>query len=227
VARAPEAEKGRAILTARGAGFRYPAADSDAVMGVSLELREGEAVAVTGPNGSGKSTLLMLLAGLLHPTSGSVTAPVLDPARPDVARWPAPVLASRVAMLFQDPEHQFVATRAIDDAMIAPLRAGVAPDEARRRAHALLDRLGLGALAEANPYTLSGGEKRRLGLAGALASSPSALVLDEPTYGQDRRTFDEVVRILGDERRRGAAIAFSTHDPPLIDALADRTFALA
>jgi energy-coupling factor transport system ATP-binding protein len=90
-----------------------------------------------------------------------------------------------------------------------------------------MDRLGLAALADANPYTLSGGEKRRLGLAGALASSPSVFVLDEPTYGQDRRTFDEIVRILGDERRRGAALAFSTHDPPLIDALADRTVALA
>ncbi|MBM4434193.1 MAG: ATP-binding cassette domain-containing protein, partial [Chloroflexi bacterium] len=91
----------------------------------------------------------------------------------------------------------------------------------------LLERLGLGALADANPYTLSGGEKRRLGLAGALAALPRALVLDEPTYGQDRRTFDEVARILGEEKVRGAAIAFSTHDAPLADAVADRTVALA
>jgi energy-coupling factor transport system ATP-binding protein len=218
--------KGRTLIAARAAGFRYPGASADAVRGVSVELREGEAVAVEGPNGSGKSTLLLLLAGLLRPTTGTVSAPLLDPDRPEVARWPARVLPSRVAMLFQDPDHQFIAPRVIDDVMLGPLRVGVGADVARARAALLLERLGLGALADANPYTLSGGEKRRLGLAGALAAEPRALVLDEPGYGQDRRTFDEVVRVLGEQRQRGAAIAFSTHDPPLTAALADRTFAL-
>lgn len=222
-----ETDKGRTLLAARGAGFRYPGAAADAMSGVSLEVREGEAVAVAGPNGSGKSTLLLLLAGLLRPTSGSVTASVLEPARPHPARWPAQVLAARIAMLFQDPDHQFISPRVIDDVMTGPLRTGVAPDAARVRAMELLERLGLAALAEANPYTLSGGEKRRLGLAGALATGPRVLVLDEPTYGQDRKTFGEVVRILGEEKARGAAIAFSTHDPPLIDTLADRTVTLA
>lgn len=227
IARAPEVAKGRTLLAARGTGFRYPGAAADAINAVSLEIREGEAVAVAGPNGSGKSTLLLLLAGLLRPTRGSVTAPVLDPTRPDVATWPAHILASRVAMLFQDPDHQFVAASVIEDVMVGPRRIGIAPDAARRLAEGLLERLGLAALRDANPYTLSGGEKRRLGLAGALAAGPRALVLDEPTYGQDRRTFADVVRILGEEKDRGAAIAFSTHDPPLVDALADRTLALA
>ncbi len=225
--RVPDVARGRTLVAARGAGFRYPGAAADAVSGVSLEAREGEAVAVAGPNGSGKSTLLLLLAGLLRPTGGSVTAPLLDVARPDPASWPAHVLVSRIAMLFQDPDHQFLSSRVVDDVMVGPLRTGVAHDVARRRAEELLERLGLAALRDVNPYTLSAGEKRRLALAGALAARPRALVLDEPTYGQDRRTFAEVVRILGEEKGRGAALAFSTHDPPLIDALADRTFALA
>lgn len=223
---APAAVHGRTLVAARGAGFRYPGTDTGGLAPSSLELREGEAVAVTGANGSGKSTLMLLLAGLLRPTSGAVSAPLLDPEQPDPARWPAHMLASRIAMVFQDPDHQFVAARVIDDVMTAPLRAGVPEDDARRRALELLERLGLAALHDANPYTLSGGEKRRLGLAGALAASPSVLVLDEPSYGQDRRTFGEVVRILGEERARGTALAFSTHDRPLIDALADRTYAL-
>jgi len=223
----PRTEKGRTLIAARAARFRYPLASADAVRDLSLGLREGEAVALSGPNGSGKSTALLLLAGLLRPTSGTVTAPILDPAQPEVARWRARALPARVAMLFQDPDHQFVARRAIDDVMIGPLRSGATAEAARSRAAQLLERLGLGALADANPYTLSGGEKRRLGLAGALAALPRALVLDEPTYGQDRRTFDEVARILGEEKVRGAAIAFSTHDAPLADAVADRTVALA
>ena len=224
---APQAAKGRTLVTARGAGFRYPGASEDALSPATCAVREGEALAIGGPNGSGKSTLLLLLAGLLHPSTGSVTAPVLDADLPDVARWPAHVLASRIAMVFQDPDHQFLAPRVIDDVMIGPLRIGMSPDAARRRAEELLERLGLAPLRDANPYTLSGGEKRRLGLAGALAARPRALVLDEPTYGQDRHTFGEVVRILGEERARGAALVFSTHDPPLVDALADRRLVLA
>lgn len=223
----PPAEKGRTLIAARGASFRYPGAEEDAVRGISLGIREGEAVAITGPNGSGKSTLLLLLAGLLRTTGGTVTAPLLDPAAPEVARWPASALTQRVAMLFQDPDHQFVAPRALDDVMTGPLRAGAAPEEARRRAMELLEQVGLAALADANPHTLSGGEKRRLGLAGALAARPRVLVLDEPTYGQDRRTFDELVRILVDEKQRGVGIAFSAHDDALIAALADRTVPLA
>ncbi|MBI2983193.1 MAG: ATP-binding cassette domain-containing protein, partial [Chloroflexi bacterium] len=96
---APQAAKGRTLLTARGAGFRYPGSTQDALSPATSAVREGEALAVEGPNGSGKSTLLLLLAGLLRPSTGSVTAPVLDPERPDVARWPAHVLASRIAMV--------------------------------------------------------------------------------------------------------------------------------
>jgi energy-coupling factor transport system ATP-binding protein len=219
--------KGRTLVAARGAAFRYPGATSEALRAISLEIREAEAVAVTGPNGAGKSTLLLVLAGLLRPTSGSVSAVVLDPDRPEVARWPAHALPSRIAMLFQHPDHQFVASRALDDVMVGPLRAGVRPENARRRAEELLERLGLAGLRDANPYTLSGGEKRRLGLAGALAAAPRALVLDEPTYGQDRRTFNEIVRVLGEQKAQGTAVAFSTHDPPLVAAVADRTVALA
>jgi len=218
---------GGPLLVARDVRFRYPGARDAALAGTSLDVREGEAVAVAGPNGAGKSTLLLLLAGLLRPTAGTVVAPALDAARPDVAAWPARVLPSRIGMVFQDPDHQFIARRVVDDVRIGPIRAGMGEDAARRRADELLERLGLNDLRDANPYTLSGGEKRRLGLAGVLAARPRALVLDEPTYGQDRATFTEVVRILGEERDRGTAIAFSTHDPLLVDAIADRSHVIA
>jgi energy-coupling factor transport system ATP-binding protein len=215
------------LLIARGLRFRYPGADDDVIRDSTVVLREGEAVAMTGPNGAGKSTLLLILAGLLRPGAGSVIAPALDPSRRALADWPARRLPANVGMVFQDPEHQFVARRVGDDVVIGPERAGVPAAIARRRGDELLERLGLADLRDANPYTLSGGEQRRLGIAAALAARPRALIVDEPTYGQDASTFREIARILGEERDRGTAIAFSTHDPPLIDALADRVHPLA
>ncbi len=108
-------------------------------------------------------------------------------------RWPAPDLAARIGSVFQDPEHQFLTGRVIDELTLGPIRAGVAPSVARQRAGEFLVRLHLDALAEANPFTLSGGEKRRLSVATALVVEPSVLILDEPTFGQDRRTAVELL----------------------------------
>jgi energy-coupling factor transport system ATP-binding protein len=96
----------------------------------------------------------------------------------------------------------------------------------RRRADELLDRLRLAHLAEANPFTLSGGEKRRLSVATALATAPTLLVLDEPTFGQDRRTWAELLHLLAALRDDGRGVCFVTHDRAFATALADRTLAL-
>jgi energy-coupling factor transport system ATP-binding protein len=98
---------------------------------------------------------------------------------------------------------------------------------ARARVDELLVRLHLGQLADANPFTLSGGEKRRLSVATVLAAGPSVLVLDEPTFGQDRRTAAELLGLLAAQRDAGAAVCFVTHDAAFADALADRTVSLA
>jgi energy-coupling factor transport system ATP-binding protein len=107
------------------------------------------------------------------------------------------------------------------------MQAGVPRAEARQRAHELMERLHLAGLADANPFTLSGGEKRRLSVATALASAPSVLVLDEPTFGQDRRTATELLELLAGLRDAGRAVCFVTHDRDFATALADRTLRLA
>jgi energy-coupling factor transport system ATP-binding protein len=142
-------------------------------------------------------------------------------------RWSAATLARRIGSVFQDPEHQFLTDRVRDELLFGPLQTGVPPPDARRRADALLGRLHLEPLADANPFTLSGGEKRRLSVATALAAEPSVLMLDEPTFGQDRRTAVELLAMLAGLRDQGAAICFVTHDAPFADALADRTLRLA
>jgi energy-coupling factor transport system ATP-binding protein len=218
----PHAPPGAVLVTASDAAFRYPAAHGLALDGIDLAVRAGEAVALTGRNGSGKSTLALLLAGLLRPLRGSVTGPEGDA----LARLPATALVRRVGTVFQDPEHQFVRSRADDELMVGPLRTGATPAAARETAAELLARLRLAPLAAANPFTLSGGEQRRLSVATALATDPPLLVLDEPTFGQDRATYAELVTLLREARDAGQGIVFATHDRALVRAIADREIRL-
>jgi energy-coupling factor transport system ATP-binding protein len=218
------------LLLAEQATYTYPGASSPALARTDVQLRSSEALAVMGPNGSGKSTLALLLAGLLRPSSGSVVAgEALARGRghEEVWRWPASELARHVGTVFQDPEHQFLTRTVRDELMLGPMRSGLDRATARSRADELLERLHLSRLAEANPFTLSGGEKRRLSVATALALAPAVLVLDEPTFGQDRRTATELLALLAALRDDGRGICFVTHDRDFASALADRTLRLA
>ena len=215
---------GHVALAASGAAYRYPGAETDAQVPMSLELREGEASALVGPNGSGKSTLALLLGGLLRPTRGSVIVSAALAHHGERALWrmPAGALVTRVGSVFQDPTHQFIRDRVDDELAVGPLRAGVSRTDVLVRVGELMERLVLTQLAPANPFTLSGGEQRRLSVATALATEPRVLVLDEPTYGQDRRGHAELVLLLDAYRAGGGALCLATHDPLLIQGLADR-----
>ncbi|WP_144119448.1 ABC transporter ATP-binding protein [Catellatospora sichuanensis] len=178
-----------------------------------VTVRAGEALAVTGPNGCGKSTLALALGGLLKPAGGEVRSPDGPPHR-----WRARALADRIGSVFQNPEQQFVAATVREELALGGTPAG--------RVDELLTRLRLDHLAGANPFTLSGGEARRLSVATALAARPRLLILDEPTFGQDRRTWIELVDMLAALRDDGHGIVTVTHDPDVVTALADRTLDL-
>jgi energy-coupling factor transport system ATP-binding protein len=182
---------------------------------VSLSARAGEVLAVTGRNGAGKSTLALALGGLLAPTAGRVSA--FGDGRPP-HRWRAAELTQRIGSVFQNPEHQFVTSRVADELALGPRRLGRDP---RPIVDELLSRLRLAHLAAANPYTLSGGEARRLSVATALATAPRLLVLDEPTFGQDRRTWIELVDLLAGLRDAGHGVVAVTHDEAFVTSLAD------
>lgn len=216
-------EVGHEVVAAEGIGFRYPLAARDALDAAAVTLREREVLAITGPNGSGKSTLLLILGGLLRPQRGRVRADRIDPRRPEPWRWPATALAKRFGSVFQDPDHQFLTTSVRDELRLGPRLQG---QRDTRRADELLERLGLGGLAGANPFTLSGGEKRRLSVGTALATGPMALFLDEPTYGQDRHTFAGLTGLLREAQATGAAICAATHEPALLEAMGGNAVAL-
>ncbi|HEU0257545.1 MAG TPA: ABC transporter ATP-binding protein [Microbacteriaceae bacterium] len=194
----------------------------------ALAVRAGDALAVTGPNGSGKTTLALTLGGLLRPAAGAVRAGEALAAglAPDPYRWRSRQLATRIGSVFQQPERQFLAGTVRGEFRIGLDAARVPRKRAERITEALLDRLGLTRLAEANPYTLSGGQKRRLSVAATLALSPPLLILDEPTFGQDLRTWRGLVDLLAERLEAGHGIVLITHDEPLVAALATRHVSL-
>ena len=212
-----------AAMAARVVVVRHPRAPAPAVRGVTAEVHAGRALAVTGANGSGKSTLALAMAGLLPAEQGSVSASarLANGLGRDPGRWSGPQLVRRIGTVFQDPEHQFLTGSVRNELCLGPLRAGEGQRVAEARAEELLEQLRLGHVAAANPFTLSGGEQRRLSVATALATRPGLLVLDEPTFGQDRTTWTELVALLAALRDAGTAILAITHDRALVDALAD------
>jgi energy-coupling factor transporter ATP-binding protein EcfA2 len=197
--------------------------------GIDVAVSSGSALAVSGRNGSGKSTLALTLAGLIKPHGGKLAAlpPLATGAGTEPARWKSRELLTRIGTVFQDPEHQFLSSTVRNELSIGPRALGLPEPEVSDRVDALLERLRLTALAKANPFTLSGGEKRRLSVATILAARPSVLVLDEPTFGQDSRTWRELVALLAELLDEGSAVVAVTHDRDFIDALADRELVLA
>jgi energy-coupling factor transporter ATP-binding protein EcfA2 len=187
--------------------------------GIDLTVTRGQVLAVTGPNGVGKSTLGLTLAGLLRPADGKLlaTEALADGARPAPHTWTSRALAARIGTVFQDPEHQFVARTVRAELEAGPRALGL-PD-AEARADDLLDAFALRHLADANPFTLSGGEQRRLAIGTVVATRPPVVVLDEPTSGQDRATWQAVVDRLGALADSGTAIVAVTHDRDLVRAL--------
>jgi len=222
----PPAGDGPVLITADAATYTYRGADGPALRPTTTLVTGGRALAVTGSNGSGKSTLALLLAGLRPPTAGRVqAAPALSAGVRrgfrEPHRWRAGELVTRIGTVFQHPEQQFLTGRLRDELALGPLRSGEHAAAARATADELLERLGLTALADANPYTLSGGQQRRLSVATALATSPRVLVLDEPTFGQDAATWRELVTLLAEQRARGCGVVVVSHDADLVGVLAD------
>ena len=189
---------------------------------VNLDFERGRIYALMGPNGAGKSTLALTLAGLLEPVTGQVLiasdlAPKPNSREP--FHWKSRELLGRIGMVFQEPEHQFAANTVRDEVAIGPKSMGKSQDEAYAIADELLERLRLSRFAAGNPYTLSGGEKRRLSVASMLAAAPRVLVMDEPTFGQDFRTWSQMVELIAGIRDQGCTVIMVTHDEPLVRSL--------
>lgn len=203
----------------------------------SFDVTGGRAVVIRGENGAGKSTLALTLGGLLEPVDGTLAASeeLADSLSSSPFSWKAGALVARIGSVFQEPEHQFVTQSVREELAFAPLRAKSGsgdelkydPEQVDTRVDELLHRLRLQDLAEANPFTLSGGEKRRLSVATVLAASPDVVILDEPTFGQDANTWRELAQLLIEELGQSTAVIAVTHDEHFAQALGAQQVELA
>ena len=190
--------------------------------GIDLTIERGVSTCIVGANGAGKSTFALTLAGLLPPISGTVEVETSDGTRGDPHEWSSKQLLGRMSMVFQEPEYQFLASTVAEELAVGPRAAGMTDEEIAPLVDEHLEALGLTTLARANPMTLSGGEKRRLSVATALISAPELLILDEPTFGQDRGTWLGLVRLLRAALARGVTLVSITHDPAFVAAMGQR-----
>ena len=190
--------------------------------GIDLTIERGVSTCIVGANGAGKSTFALTLAGLLPPLEGTVEVETSDGTAGDPHGWPSKRLLGRMSMVFQEPEYQFLASTVAEELAIGPRAVGMTDEEIAPLVEEHLEALGLTKLARANPMTLSGGEKRRLSVATALISAPELLILDEPTFGQDRGTWLGLVRLLRAALERGVTLVSITHDPAFVAAMGQR-----
>jgi thiamine transport system ATP-binding protein len=188
--------------------------------GVSLQLGDGEVVALLGPSGSGKSTLLRVIAGIVRPDSGRVVVGGTDVTT-------TPTYRRGVGMVFQDNQ-LFPHLSTVDNVAFGPKVAGRSRAERRMLAATWLERVGLGGFEERRVTDLSGGEAKRVALARTLAAGPEVVLLDEPLTGLDRELHDRLAVDLGALLRdAGVTTLLVTHDHDEAAVVADRAVLLA
>lgn len=210
-----------AIVTVSCLKHIYPDTTEIHICGLDFVVNRGERVVVLGGNGSGKTTLLYHILGLLKPDEGRVSVFGVDPAKNYTA------IRERIGVLLQNVEEQILSPTVWEDVAFSPRNYGRGREETARMVDSVIDELGIARLRDKICHYLSGGEKRKVALAGALVMRPELLILDEPFEGLDTRSRTELVELLNRRNREGMSIIMSTHDLNLVGSFADRVYVLA
>ncbi|MDO5689141.1 MAG: energy-coupling factor transporter ATPase [Tissierellia bacterium] len=184
---------------------------------LDFSINRGEIVGITGLNGAGKSTLAKLIAGLLKPNKGQILLKGHNTTRISHKK-----LGRLIGLVFQNPEHQFIKFRTEDEISISLTLLQLDKDEVKRKTEEYLKMFDLINEKENNPFTLSQGQKRRLSTASMIINEQELLLLDEPTYGQDRENLLRLIELLYEINRKGMTILMITHDKELIKKACDR-----
>ena len=199
----------------------YPDTTEIHICGLDFVVNRGERVVVLGGNGSGKTTLLYHILGLLAPDEGKVAVFGINPA----AQYS--VVRERMGVLLQNVDDQILSPTVWDDISFSPRNYGYGKTESADMVEQVMDELGIRHLRDKICHYLSGGEKRKVALAGALVMRPELLILDEPFEGLDSRSRTELVTLLNKRNAEGMTIIMSTHDLNLVPGFADRVYVLA
>ncbi|WP_035186107.1 ABC transporter ATP-binding protein [Alteribacter aurantiacus] len=213
-------ENQEVILELKGVSF-FRKKHIPILNGVDLSLRKGEFVGIVGENGAGKSTLLQIMAGILTTKEGKRRF-----INKEYEKWDERELRRELGFVFQNPEHQFITDTVYEEISFGMTLNGKKEEDVNDRTEYLMDKFHLEKKRWANPFSLSGGQKRRLSVATMLDETPRLLLFDEPTFGQDARTTHELMNMITDLRNQGTAIVFVTHDMDLVNNYCDRVYVL-
>ena len=211
------------ILEARDVRYRYPGSP-EAIKGISFHMRRGEKIALVGPNGAGKSTLLQMFNGMIRPISGTMLFDN-EPIRYDTSSLRQ--LRKRVGYVLQNADRQIIAPTVYQDVAFGPANLGYDEQAVREAVATALHQVGLVGFERRPPHHLSGGEKKRVAIAGVLAMDPDVLVFDEPTSGLDPSGSEDLMELLDELNHDGKTIVISTHDVELAYPWAERAILLA
>jgi cobalt/nickel transport system ATP-binding protein len=199
----------------------YPDTTEIHICGLDFVVNRGERIAILGGNGSGKTTLLYHVLGLLKADEGTITVFGVNPAtRYDAVR-------ERIGVLLQNVDEQILSPTVREDISFSPRNYGYERPRISSMVEDVMAELGISHLGDKVCHYLSGGEKRKVALAGALVMRPELLILDEPFEGLDSRSRAELVALLNRRNREGMTVVMSTHDLNLVAAFADRVYVLS
>ena len=209
-------------LETKNLSYTYPDG-TEALKNVNLKIRKGEKIAIMGPNGAGKSTLFSHFNGLTEPTSGHVE---VDGKKIIFERDELLKVRQKVGIVFQDPNDQLFAPTVKEDVAFGPMNLGLEYEEIERRIEESLEMVGMSGFEEKTPHHLSGGQQKRVAIAGIIAMRPEIMILDEPTAGLDPEGVDKVLEILNNLNEEGISIVISSHDIEMVNGFADKIFVL-
>lgn len=201
--------------------------ESTALQDISFDIEKGEFVGIIGHTGSGKSTLIQHLNGLLKPKSGSILVDGVDITDKHVKMRD---IRRKIGLVFQYPEYQLFEETVHKDVAFGPLNLGLSQEEADERVKDALLQVGLDyeEIAQRSPFELSGGQKRRVAIAGVIAMKPEVLILDEPTAGLDPKAHRDILKMIVDiHKREGNTIILISHNMGDVARLCNRVFVMS
>lgn len=209
-------------LSTENLSFTYPDG-TQALKNINIEIEKGEKVAIIGPNGAGKSTLFSHFNGLTEPTSGCVK---IEGKPISFEKDELLKVRQKVGIVFQDPNDQLFAPTVKEDIAFGPMNLGLSYDEVEKRVEDALKMVGMENYEDKTPHHLSGGQQKRIAIAGIIAMKPELMILDEPTAGLDPDGVEKVLNILNQLNEEGMTLIISSHDIDMISKYADKIFVL-
>lgn len=211
------------VLETKDVSYKYPDG-TPALKDVNFHASKGDIVALLGPNGAGKSTLFLHFNGILRPSSGKI---MVEEVPLNYDKKTIMKVRQKVGIVFQNPDDQLFAPTVAEDVAFGPLNIGLDQDEVEKRVTESLKRVGMDGFEKKPPHHLSGGQKKRVAIAGILAMSPQIMVLDEPTSGLDPRGASQILHLLHQLNQEGITIVISTHDVDLVPLYASQVYIIS